>query len=186
MGSGWSSGRGRLHDLEGDAMKTEDIHPFILSLVTFVPLGSALLLLFFPRRDRDIKVFALVVSILTFILSLHLPVHFVNRTGGLPIRDQRAMDHHAEHSLPHGCRWLLYVAGGADHFPHAALRDDVVALGAWSGEGILHPASGAGNGDDRRLRFTRLVPLLLLLGSDADSDGVADRHIWPRAQCTRR
>jgi NADH-quinone oxidoreductase subunit M len=29
-----------------------------------------------PRRDRDIKIFALVISLLTFVLSLHLPVYF--------------------------------------------------------------------------------------------------------------
>ena len=48
----------------------------ILTLVTFIPLAGALLLLVFPRRDRDIRLFALVVSLLDFVLSLHLPVHF--------------------------------------------------------------------------------------------------------------
>ena len=90
------------------------------------------------------------------------------------------MDHHAEHSLPHGRRRLLHVAGAADHVPHSALRDDVVALGAWSSEGVLHPAAGARSSDDRRLRLARPVPLLFLLGSDADPDGPADRRIRPR------
>ncbi len=63
-------------------MNTSALNPFILSLVTFVPLGGAILLLFFPRRDRDIKVFSLVVSILAFILSLHLPIHFQNGATG--------------------------------------------------------------------------------------------------------
>jgi len=48
----------------------------ILTLVTFIPLAGALLLLLVPRRHRDIRVFALVVSLLAFVLSLHLPVHF--------------------------------------------------------------------------------------------------------------
>jgi NADH-quinone oxidoreductase subunit M len=48
----------------------------ILTLVTFVPLWGALLLILFPRRDRDIRIFALVTSLLTFVLSLHLPVYF--------------------------------------------------------------------------------------------------------------
>ena len=56
-------------------MNTETLNPFILSLVTFIPLGGAILLLCFPRRDRDIKVFSLVVSLLAFITSLHLPFH---------------------------------------------------------------------------------------------------------------
>ena len=48
----------------------------ILTLVTFAPLAGALLLVFFPRRDRDIRIFSFVVSLLAFGLSLHLPVHF--------------------------------------------------------------------------------------------------------------
>jgi NADH-quinone oxidoreductase subunit M len=47
----------------------------ILTLVTFVPAAGAVLLLVFPRRDRDIRLFALVMSLLSFVLSLHLPAH---------------------------------------------------------------------------------------------------------------
>lgn len=54
----------------------------ILSFVTFVPAAGALLLLFFPRRDRDIRVFSLVISLLTFVFSLHLPAHFNRNLGG--------------------------------------------------------------------------------------------------------
>jgi NADH-quinone oxidoreductase subunit M len=56
-------------------MSTE-LDRWILTLVTFVPLAGGLLLMIFPRRDRDIKVFALVISLLTFVLSIHLPGHF--------------------------------------------------------------------------------------------------------------
>src|SRR3989442_3230614 len=48
----------------------------ILTLVTFIPLASGLLLLLVPRRDRDIRLFSLVITLLAFVLSLHLPVHF--------------------------------------------------------------------------------------------------------------
>jgi NADH-quinone oxidoreductase subunit M len=54
----------------------------ILSFVTFVPAVGALLLLFFPRRDRDIRVFSLVISLLTFVFSLHLPAHFNRNLAG--------------------------------------------------------------------------------------------------------
>src|SRR5271157_4540319 len=70
-------GRGsgdRLHDLDGNTMNALD--GSLLTLVTFIPLAGALLLLLFPRRDRDIRLFALVISLLDFVLSLHLPVHF--------------------------------------------------------------------------------------------------------------
>jgi NADH-quinone oxidoreductase subunit M len=54
----------------------------ILTLVTFAPAVGGLLLLFFPRRDRDIRVFALVISLLAFVLSLHLPAHFNRGLAG--------------------------------------------------------------------------------------------------------
>jgi NADH-quinone oxidoreductase subunit M len=54
----------------------------ILTLITFAPAVGAVLLLFFPRRDRDIRVFALVISLLTFVLSLHLPAHFNRGLAG--------------------------------------------------------------------------------------------------------
>ena len=57
-------------------MNTHDLDQVIVSLVTFAPLAGALLLMFLPRRDRDIRIFSLVVSLLTFVLSLHLPVYF--------------------------------------------------------------------------------------------------------------
>src|SRR5207302_10964536 len=82
MGCRRSSLRDRLHDLGGGAMNLETLSPFILSLVTFVPAGGALLLVLFPRRDRDIRLFALVVSLLAFILSLHLPAHLVRSQPG--------------------------------------------------------------------------------------------------------
>ncbi|HZZ14503.1 MAG TPA: NADH-quinone oxidoreductase subunit M [Candidatus Sulfotelmatobacter sp.] len=57
-------------------MSIENLSPIILTLVTFLPLAGGLLLMMFPRRDRDIRIFALVISLLTFAVSLHLPVHF--------------------------------------------------------------------------------------------------------------
>ncbi|HUN89497.1 MAG TPA: NADH-quinone oxidoreductase subunit M [Terriglobales bacterium] len=56
-------------------MSTHVIDSYILSLVVFVPLGGALLLMILPRRERDIRIFTLTVAVLTFILSLHMPIH---------------------------------------------------------------------------------------------------------------
>ena len=53
----------------------ESLGPIILSLVTFIPAAGALLLLLIPRRDRDIKLFSLLISVLAFLVSLYLPVH---------------------------------------------------------------------------------------------------------------
>ena len=48
----------------------------ILTLVTFIPAAGGLLLMLAPRRDREIRWFALLVSVVAFIASLHLPAHF--------------------------------------------------------------------------------------------------------------
>ena len=63
-------------------MSTTDLNSWILTLITFIPLGGAILLIFIPRRDRDIRVFALVTSLLAFILSVHLPAHFERGQSG--------------------------------------------------------------------------------------------------------
>jgi NADH-quinone oxidoreductase subunit M len=49
---------------------------WILTLVTFIPAAAGVLLMLAPRRDRETRGFALLVSLLTFVLSLHLPAHF--------------------------------------------------------------------------------------------------------------
>ncbi len=63
-------------------MSTDHLSPYILTLVTFAPLAGALLLVLLPRRDREIRWFALGVSLLTFLLSLHLPAHFHRGQAG--------------------------------------------------------------------------------------------------------
>jgi NADH-quinone oxidoreductase subunit M len=57
-------------------MNTGYLDNIILSLVTFIPAAAGVLLLLFPRRHRDIRIFALIVSMLTFGLSLHLVANF--------------------------------------------------------------------------------------------------------------
>src|SRR3982075_2326690 len=83
MDSCWRRSCDRLHGLDGsDALNMDSLSPFILSLVTFIPAGGGLLILLIPRRDRDIKLFAFVVSMLAFVASLHLPVHLHRNLSG--------------------------------------------------------------------------------------------------------
>ena len=63
-------------------MNGASLNPIILTLVTFLPAAGAVLLVFFPRRDRDIRWFALGVSLVTLLVSLHLPWHFESNTAG--------------------------------------------------------------------------------------------------------
>jgi NADH-quinone oxidoreductase subunit M len=49
----------------------------ILTIITFLPAAGAVLLLFYRNEHiRSIRAFALIVTILTFVVSLHLIVHF--------------------------------------------------------------------------------------------------------------
>lgn len=49
----------------------------ILTIVTFTPAAGALILLFYNREHaRSMRAFALIITILTFVFSLHLIAHF--------------------------------------------------------------------------------------------------------------
>jgi NADH-quinone oxidoreductase subunit M len=49
----------------------------ILTLTTFVPAAGAVVVALLPRRGRIIQWFTLLVTLLTFLLTLHLPAHYV-------------------------------------------------------------------------------------------------------------
>jgi NADH-quinone oxidoreductase subunit M len=71
-------------------MNSSLLNPSILTIVTFLPLVGAILLLFFPRRDRDIRIFALIVTLAEFIISLHLAAHFHPAIGTFQFETNRA------------------------------------------------------------------------------------------------
>src|SRR5215470_11630568 len=48
----------------------------ILTIITFVPLAGALVLALLPDRDRVQQWAALAVTLITFLLTLHLPFNF--------------------------------------------------------------------------------------------------------------
>ncbi len=57
-------------------MNLSTLNPWILTLTTFLPAGGALLIALVLRRDRDIRWFAMGISVLTLLVSLHLPWHY--------------------------------------------------------------------------------------------------------------
>ena len=54
----------------------------ILTLATFVPALGAVVVALLPRRGRIIQWFTLLVTLLTFLLTLHLPLHWVYGHSG--------------------------------------------------------------------------------------------------------
>ena len=63
-------------------MTTASLNSAILTVVTFIPLVGAIFLLFFPRRPREVRGFALLVTVVDFVVSLHLPWHFERGQSG--------------------------------------------------------------------------------------------------------
>ncbi len=54
----------------------------ILTLISLFPLAGALIVAFLPRRGKIIQGFTLLITLITFGMTLHLPAHFVYGHGG--------------------------------------------------------------------------------------------------------
>lgn len=61
----------------------------ILTAITFVPTAGALVVAFLPRKGRVIQWFTLLVTLATFVLSLHLPAHFDYGQHGFQFEENR-------------------------------------------------------------------------------------------------
>jgi NADH-quinone oxidoreductase subunit M len=53
-----------------------NIDPFILTIITFTPLVGVLLITFLPDKGKIIQWTALIITLLTFVMTLHLPARF--------------------------------------------------------------------------------------------------------------
>jgi NADH-quinone oxidoreductase subunit M len=62
----------------------------ILTLTTFVPTAGAVVVALLPRRGRIIQWFTLLVTLITFGLTLHLPAHYVYGPPGFQFEEDRA------------------------------------------------------------------------------------------------
>ncbi|GGH11252.1 complex I subunit 4 family protein [Silvibacterium dinghuense] len=56
--------------------------PSILSLITFVPAAGAVVVALLPRKGRLIQWWSLLVALATFLLTLHLPAHYIYGQSG--------------------------------------------------------------------------------------------------------
>ncbi|QHN03321.1 NADH-quinone oxidoreductase subunit M [Granulicella sp. WH15] len=54
----------------------------ILTLITFVPLAGAIVLALLPDRGKTMQWGALIVTLVTFALTLHLPAHYNHAASG--------------------------------------------------------------------------------------------------------
>jgi NADH-quinone oxidoreductase subunit M len=58
------------------------LNEYILTLITFVPLAGAVLLALLPAKGKLIQWAALLVTLVTFVLTLHLPAHYDYSAAG--------------------------------------------------------------------------------------------------------
>ena len=65
------------------------LNDHILTAITFVPTAGALVVAFLPRKGRVIPAFTLLVTLVTFVLSLHLPAHFDYAHHGFQFEENR-------------------------------------------------------------------------------------------------
>lgn len=70
-------------------MLSEHLASHILTHILLVPTAGALIVALLPRRGRVIQWFTLLVTLLTFGLSLHLPAHFLYGHTGFQFEDNR-------------------------------------------------------------------------------------------------
>lgn len=61
----------------------------ILTLITFVPTAGAIVVAFLPRKGRVVQAFTLLVTLVTFVLSLHLPAHFDYANHGFQFEENQ-------------------------------------------------------------------------------------------------
>jgi NADH-quinone oxidoreductase subunit M len=62
----------------------------ILTLTTFVPAVGAVVVALLPRRGRIIQWFTLIVTLITFGLTLHLPAHYLYGHPGFQFEEDRS------------------------------------------------------------------------------------------------
>src|SRR5271157_2121050 len=112
------------------------------------------------------------------------------RRGGLWARPAthpgRAVDRHAQHSLPRGRRRREPMAGAAFDVPDAHLRADLLALHTEPREGVLRVSAAARIRAGGRVPGAGPVSVLRILGSLAGAHVLPDRHLGPRPPHLRR
>ena len=152
-----------------------------LSLLLFLPLVGALLVLFVPKQNENaIRWIANVVTLVGFVVSMPLwfwynpqnpDFQFVERMPWIPSVG-------AEYFLGvDGFSTLLILLTtliGVDRDAVVVDRDHR------AGEGVLHLPAGAADRHARRVHVARLPAVLPVLGSDAGADVLPHRHLGQR------
>ena len=155
-----------------------------LTRLVFFPTIAALPLFFFARaQSRAAKIYVLVASLIELRLRGPVPPDPPGRGRQLPAgaRQRAPLDPELRHPVRPGDGRHLDAAGAARHPPRAdrdprLLEGDREALAA-----VRRLDAAAHHRRARHPAGLRPLPVLHLLGGDADPDVPADRHLGGRA-----
>jgi NADH-quinone oxidoreductase subunit M len=106
----------RLSDESGGALRMNElINNSILTLILLLPLAGAVLITLLPDRGKLPNWIALLTSLATLVLTLHLPVHFIYGQGGFqyeinrPWIENPAINYHV--GVDGLSLWLVVLVG---------------------------------------------------------------------------
>ena len=154
----------------------------VLSIIIFLPLLGALLMLLLGRNDRLVKWLAAVFTFVPFVLAVVLFAVFdrVCRGSGLPVRGNGQLDRPL-HQLSPRRRRPQPAPRRPDRLPRLHGRPHLLE-GTYPGAGVFRLAAHPGSKHSGCLRFPRPCPLLPLLGSRGHSHVLPDLDLGFRAQ----
>ena len=156
----------------------------MLSLIVFLPLLGAVLLLLIGNRDGSkdglVRNVALGVSLVTFAATLALWAGFYAGHRRLPVRRTLLVDPGVRHRVLPRRRRHQPDARRPHRLPDAARAAVVLGQHRAQGQRVLDLHAPARNGHAGRVPLARPVPVLRVLGRDADSDVFPHRHLGLR------
>ncbi len=152
--------------------------PGLLTIITFVPLLGAIVVLFIPsEKEKEIKWTATLLSVLPLILSVALWLSYDGAQGGIQFKETAS--------------WIpslnVFYQMGVDGIsvPFVFLTTLLTTLSLFysrlyhqgASKRILRPFPPPRDGHAGRLHFARFHPVLRLLGNRAGAHVLADRHL---------
>ncbi len=150
----------------------------ILTLILLFPLAGAVLVALLPDRGKLSAWIALLTTLVSFGLTLHLPAHFDMHQSGFQFVVNRqwienpAIYYHV--GVDGLSMWLVVLVG---------LLGPVGVLASWKSitrreKDLLLSLPPPANSDVWRLHLARPDALLRILGTFPGSDGHPDRDVW--------
>ena len=160
----------------------------LLSLVTFLPLiGAVVLLLFLGGDDaaaqKNAKMLALVTTIATFLISLFILAGYDTANPGFQFVEERPWIGGLNYKM--GVDGISVLVRDADDLPDAD-HHPLDLGGARPGQGVHGRLPGARDADARRLLRARPRALLHLLRGRPDPDVPDHRHLGRQGPHLRR